>query len=389
MERRWLMSTLAVLAVTALPAAADDKAPEKEKPAAPPTLMAMQGSPADKPVDAAKEAAPAPRFTYGFSADGYFSTNFNDPNPAFNGLGVFDFRDEHGPHLGLIEVWAQYARSPIGGRIDLDWGPTARIVNFAERPISGDDVWDHVQQAYLSFNVNKSGTKYIDVGRYVTPAGAEVIEPKDNWLYSRGILFGFAIPFTHTGIRYWNYSNDTDYVMLQVNRGWDTVSDPGSTPGFGITAAKAMNPKWTLIGTYLGGEEPGSDGDQSYRNLLDVVALYNPGGKIAYSFNGDFGEQQGDIWYGLSAMAKYTLDSKSYLAARAEFMADNSGFRFGSGPSATAYGFTVGYARNWNKYFQSRVEYRHDFADEDIFPDSGGRATDSQGRFIVSGILSY
>ena len=40
-----------------------------------------------------------------------------------------------------------------------------------------------------------------DVGKFVTPIGAEVIESQDNWNYTRSILFGYAIPFYHVGVR--------------------------------------------------------------------------------------------------------------------------------------------------------------------------------------------
>ncbi len=41
----------------------------------------------------------------------------------------------------------------------------------------------------------------IDAGKFVTPIGAEVIESQDNWNYTRSTLFGYAIPFYHTGLR--------------------------------------------------------------------------------------------------------------------------------------------------------------------------------------------
>jgi hypothetical protein len=51
-------------------------------------------------------------------------------------------------------------------------------------------------QAYVS--VKLPADVVLDAGKFVTNAGAEVIEAKDNWLYSRSLLFGFAVPFTHT-----------------------------------------------------------------------------------------------------------------------------------------------------------------------------------------------
>jgi len=35
----------------------------------------------------------------------------------------------------------------------------------------------------------------MDLGKFVTSAGAEVIEAKDNWNYSRSLLFVNAIPY--------------------------------------------------------------------------------------------------------------------------------------------------------------------------------------------------
>jgi hypothetical protein len=399
MERRWLVSVLAAVAVSTAPALADEAAPGAEQ-SPPPEKQSAPETRKPEPVQVAlgtaqpmpaqpMPAPPAPRFTYGGSADFYYSTNFNDPWTGTNGLSVFDFKDERGPHLSLIDLWAQYSREGgVGGRIDLMWGPTGRIVNFGERPISGDDFWDHVEQLYVSVNLNKKGTTYLDFGRWVTPAGAEVIESKDNWLFSRGILFGYAIPFTHFGARAYHYFNDTDYVMAHINRGWDVVSDPGHGLGFGLTGAKALNQKWTLIGNYIGGNEFNRMGRSGYRNLFDVVALYNANDRWAYTFNFDLGTQSGDTWFGIATQAKYTIDPKSYAAARLEFLTDDSGFRIGS--DTTAFGVTLNYTYLWSKYLQTRAEFRYDFAGDDLFPDSRrGTFTDNQPRFIIAAIASY
>ena len=41
----------------------------------------------------------------------------------------------------------------------------------------------------------------MDVGKFVTSAGAEVIETNGNWNYSRSLLFALAIPYYHMGVR--------------------------------------------------------------------------------------------------------------------------------------------------------------------------------------------
>jgi len=402
MERRWLLSAATAFALTAAPTWADDNVSDSEAPAPPvPTAAAPAPAPAGDekaPLAAPKlpeiqrdEMKPPPKFTYGGTFDAYFSSGWNDPSTGRNGLAIFDFQDENGPHLGYSEVWAQYARDPIGFRLDVMWGPAGRVVNFAERPNSRDDVWDYIQQAYISVNLNKKGTTYLDFGRWVTPVGGEVIEAKDNYNYSRGILFGWAIPFTHTGARVYHYVNDTDYWMAHVSSGWDRVSlNNNQEPGFGITYNKVLNPKWTFLASYLGGEEPNANGGgPSYRNLVDVVLSHTANEKLSYILNADFAEQSGAYWFGVAAMAKYQLNAKSYVAGRAEVLHDADGVRFGTLSSTTGYGVTVTYAYLWNKYFQTRAEYRHDFSNRSLFPEDNLGVGKDQGRFIVSAILSY
>jgi len=391
MERNWLLSVMAAAAMVAAPVMADE-AKDGDKPsetgakvAQVSTASAATGATGAAGAQETKETAPAPKWTFGGSADVYYSSNFNDPPSGFNGLGVFDFKDEHGAHLGLIDIWAQHARDPWGFRIDLNWGDTARAVHFAEAPLSRHDLWEHIQQAYISVNLNRTGRTYLDFGRWVTPAGAEVIEPKDNWLYSRGILFGFAIPFTHTGFRAFHYFNDTDYVMAHVSRGWDVVSAPGHAVGFGLTYSKVLNPKWTFTGNWMGGDEMGPTGSEDFRNLVDLVLLYNMNDKWAFTGNFDYGTQPDAQWYGLSVQAKRTLDAKSYIAARGEWFSDADGFR--TGADTNFFGVTLNYTRRWNKYLQTRAEFRFDWATDDVFESDSG-VESGQPRVIISAIAN-
>ena len=65
----------------------------------------------------------------------------------------------------------------------------------------GPQYLDNVQQGYLSVLVPAGKGLQIDFGKFVTPHGAEVIETRDNWNYSRGLLFALAIPYYHMGAR--------------------------------------------------------------------------------------------------------------------------------------------------------------------------------------------
>lgn len=393
MRTYWLYPAAASLLLGAAPVFAEDKAPEAPTPAPSPVQTAMGGTgqpgTTGQPAEKKPEPPPPPKFTYGGSTDFYWEYNFNKPFNHFNNLRAFDVKDQDGVHLGLIDLWAQYARDPVGFRLDLDWGNTAELVNAFEP--SDSDIWEHIEQAYISVNLDgKKGRTYVDFGKWVTTAGFEVIEPKDNWLYTRGLLFNLAIPFYHMGLRGYHYFNDTDYVMAGVHRGWNAVGYPDHGPGFVVAGSKKLSDKWTAIGNFYGGEEgPTLKSGKEFRSLVDLIFTYSPGGRWSYAFNPDIDVQGSSTLYGLAAYAKYQVSKKGYLAARGEFLIDD-GF-----VGSDVYSLTLGYTHMFNKYFQTKAEFRYDWASEDVFFDDtppgkfGTGMTSNQPTFVISAILNY
>lgn len=431
MHPRWLISALAAMAMAATPSLAAETAPSTQAPPAagapapappqdgavpvtpepstpqektapakaePKTQMAQgtptpatppPGQPSAAPEEKQPDPPTTPKFTYGGQADFYFSTNFNDP---FNGLNngllnvrAWDIKDEHGPHLGLIDLWAQHARDPIGFRIDLNFGPTSNIFHAADP--TDDEIWRRLQQLYVSANLDgKRGRTYVDFGKWVTTAGAEVAEPRDNFLYTRGVLFNIAQPFFHLGIRGYHYLNDTDYVMAAVHRGYNAVGKTGRPLGFALAGGKKLNDEWTVSANYYGGVEGATVGaGESYRSLIDLIALYNPtGSKWAYTFNVDYAQQASSKIGGLSAQAKYAINPKSYAAFRGEFLLDDDF------AGSNVYTVTAGYTYLFSKYFQARAEYRHDFSNDAVFAnDQVGRFKSNQGTFLIAAIVGF
>ncbi len=108
----------------------------------------------------------------------------------------------------------------------------------------------------------------INVGKFVTPAGAEVIETKDNWNYSRGLLFSWAIPYFHFGVS-GKYAFNSKFALTgYLMNGWNNSVDNNSGKTTGFSAAWTPNSKFGLIENYLVGPEqsqrqlelPASDG---------------------------------------------------------------------------------------------------------------------------------
>ena len=59
----------------------------------------------------------------------------------------------------------------------------------------------YVQQAYASVLAPVGRGMQIDVGKFNTPIGAEPTETAYNWNYSRSLLFAWAAPYYHMGVR--------------------------------------------------------------------------------------------------------------------------------------------------------------------------------------------
>ena len=102
--------------------------------------------------------------------------------------------------LNYAKVGIGVNADPVGLRLDLGYGATGSIINAANPPgrVGTRHSLAFSQQAYATIAPVTNLT--LDFGKFVTTAGAEVIEANKNWIYSRSILF-FNIPLLHTGVR--------------------------------------------------------------------------------------------------------------------------------------------------------------------------------------------
>src|SRR5215470_4992870 len=136
------------------------------------------------------------------SVDVYSGYNFNSTSSGINQMRAFDTQDG-GFALNYAELVIARNRGPVGFRLDAGFGSASDAL-YASDPSSKTDSsnarWlSHIQQAYVEAKLPHNVT--IDGGKFVTMHGYEVIESRDNWNYSRSLLFTWAIPFFHSGLR--------------------------------------------------------------------------------------------------------------------------------------------------------------------------------------------
>lgn len=396
------------------------------------TLFALPVLAADAPATPAAPAAPAaPTLSSvldasGITATGYVDfgyTNLNATGAFANTGGVGPSRvfDAPNPSAGknfdsfnLNQASITVSKQPkegFGGVINLTAGQDANVIssygagNKGGAPYANSHDFD-VTQAYASY---AGGPVTVIAGKFTTLAGAEVIASPSDTNYSRSILFGYAIPFTHTGARLTYAATDTVSLIAGVNNGWDQVSDTNTdkTVELGFTAAP--NKMFSLAGAYYGGKELAGgflapQSSNGNRSLVDLVATLNATDQLTFILNYDNGTQDNASaydadgassakWDGLAAYVNYQFNDKWRASLRSEFMNDKDGYRL---PVAT--GATTG--QRWAETtltlayipapsFEIRGEVRGDSSNQAVFQNSDGTAKSNQTSFGLEALYKF
>jgi hypothetical protein len=320
--------------------------------------------------------------------DGYYEWAFNE-----TGLQLRNFDVNHNSFsLNYAEVALTKAVSETsrgGFRVDFGAGDTANLVNAFEP--AGTDYLKYVQQAYVSYLVPVGSGLTVDFGKFVTPAGAEVIENKDNYNYSRGLLFALAIPYYHTGARLAYTVNDKVSVTGFLVNGWNNVRDNNSAKTVGVSLSVKPTARIGVITNYLVGKEQNAADDGGTRNLLDLVVSFAATDKLSVLGNFDYGHDNvaddGVDWYGFALGAKYQIDDKWAFAPRYEIFKDADGFA--TGTEQTLQGITLTGEYKAGGGLLARIEFRTDFSDEDYFTKDSGSMVSTQPSLAIGLIYAF
>lgn len=272
---------------------------------------------------------------------GSYSYNFNRPLSATNQYRVFDF-DDNTFKLDVFELVAQKAAAKprdSGFRVDLALGSSIPRVSAAaglfRNPIVGADDLD-LQQAYGSWIAPLGTGLRLDFGKYVTHFGYEVIEGYDGWNdnATRSLLFGYAIPFTHLGVRGTYALSQRATVMAMLVNGWDVARDNNRSKSIGAQLALTLTPTVTVYLNGMRGPEETAD-ERDQRTLLDAVILVKPGNRWTLVANADRGSEQrrlpsgeNAVWSGIAAYVRFAAAPTFALTLRGESF-DDSGIRTG------------------------------------------------------------
>jgi hypothetical protein len=391
-----------LLALTTTATVATAQSTEAPTPSAPAATKPVTDSAAKAAADSALIANAIPAFFRDIQANAFVAFgstyNLNSPPDQLNGLRFFDNRSNS---MGLdgAEVVLQKAVAKAGDagfRIDLVAGtalPKAQASGLSFG--SGGDL----QQAFVSYIANAGTGLRFDAGKFVTSMGYELIEGYDgyNTNYSRSLLFNYAIPLTHTGLKAsYSFSPKVSLMGIVAN-GWDNAVDNNKGKSFGGMLTILPAAPVALYFNYMGGPEK-ADTNGFVRHVGDFVATVKVSDALQLAFNADYGIEQGAslvkagddaVWSGVAGYATITPPASPFsLGLRLETFKDDGGTRLGYG-KVRANEFTITPAFKFGRNIVVRPEARFDWVDQPVFSDDNGTFKKSQGTVALEALWVY
>jgi hypothetical protein len=342
----------------------------------------------------AQDGAPPPWYRSiainAFLSTGY-TYNTNRPDTGRNQLRVFDGADNTFT-VDVVELSIKRdaaAAGEAGFRVDLTAGASIPRVTRSTG-LNGGDV--DVHQMYVRWMAPIGNGLRIDFGKFVTPFGYEVIEGYDgfNDNYTRSFLFGYAIPFTHTGLRAaYAFSPSLSLTALVVN-GWDDAVDNNRSKSVG--GSLAVSPLAGLTATVtgmVGPEQPGNNSGN--RTLVDACATYAAGGGLTFGVNANLGRETlpGDrraSWSGVAGYLRFAFSDRVACSLRGERFEDGDGTRTGIAQTLSELTLTPEYRPVPGIVL--RADLRYDMSDQAVF-QKAATFTDSQATVGLNALITF
>ncbi len=348
--------------------------------------LSAPGAHADEAAKSAEPAKPtAPSLADVLAASGIDLHGYLDTAYSYlSGTGIFRSgapdrvfdTEPNSFNLHQAALIVEYQpKEGFGGLVNLTAGRDARVIASAGEATSNFDV----TQAFVQY---AHGPLTIIGGKFVTLAGAEVINSTQDTNYSRSILFGYAIPFSHTGARLTYAASDQLSLMVGVNNGWDQLQDANKQKtaelGVSYTPSKMFSlavQGYSGVEQLSGGAFIGA-GTHGVRSLVDAVGTYTATSQLTFILNVDWGQQENFTslvdgtsikakWDGAAGYANYQVNDQWRLSVRAEYFDDKDGYRTGVIQKWKEATLTLAYLPT--KFIEIRGEVRGDKSDSSAF----------------------
>ena len=362
----------------------------------------QDSTPADPPPVSSANNPANKAWWKGITTDGFVSLSYssttNDPAPRINQFRVFDFNDND-PQLDGAQLVIQHSVSEpkqFGFRLNMLAGSGVPEVTasygFFRNTRTGIAHHFDIPELYLSYIVPVGKGLRLDAGKFVTHLGYEVIGGYDGYNdnFSRSFIFGYGIPFIHTGIKAtYPFSSRISAAFLLTN-GCDAVTRLNGGVTFGGQLAVVTSKTTNLTFNFLHGPEQPHNA-HNIRSVYELTGDWKAAPRLTLAIDGLYADEDhaishgsDAIWKGLAGYSKYSFTRRLSLAFRGEVFADIGGSRTGTSQTLRGFTFTPEYVlpanfshlkselRRLDGKFVIRGEFRQDFSDRNTFLKAPG-----------------
>jgi Putative beta-barrel porin-2, OmpL-like. bbp2 len=354
------------------------------------------GSAAPAPAPAPKAEEPGPEafsFFKGTEIGGLVDARYDWFSTRQDGDALYrNFDTQHNEFgLSMAQLWLAKAptdASRAGFKVKLSVGPATTIIQSFEPESS--PALDKIEEGFISYLAPLGKGLQFDVGKFVTQHGAEVIEAKDDWNYSRSLLFALAIPYYHAGVRATYSPNAKVTLMGTVVNGWNNVAENNSGKTVGAQIVFKPTAALSLVQNYMAGPEQ-PDNAHDWRHLADTVVTFTVNPRFSLMGNYDYGTDTVDgakvHWQGLAGYAKFQANKWLAFSPRFEWYDDASGFTTGTVQNLKE--ITATLELKPTDTFIWRIEYRTDLSDSPVFPTHSGALQKTQSSIGFGVLYSF
>ncbi len=311
--------------------------------------------------------------------DLYAQWNFNTPISGTSQLRAFD--TSNGLQLNFARLTIAHRPELFGFRVDAGEGTTPNDYLHSDPAATAYPDLSHalsyIEQAFVTVRLPIAKHELtIDAGKFGTPVGLEDNESQQNWNYSRSLLYTWAEPTFHTGLRVtYEHTSALAFSAFWVN-GWNAnILEGNGMRAFALAASWNPSKSFDASLTYMAGLERAptrlADPTMAWRNELDACATWNVTKQLSLAFTSDYGHDEangGVWWWGAGGYARYQILPAFAAAVRAEDLVDPDGFITGTRQRVAEVTATLDVRKEISRAtLITRLEYRRDQSDARVF----------------------
>lgn len=292
--------------------------------------------------------------------DTYYEYNFNRPSPrhtpvptatdpnsaAYKGftpggtqLRNFDVQDNQFT-LASAEITYKRSIENLSFKVDLVTGDNTDMMHLSSSGV--DETTKHIGQAIVSYTPSSMKSLTFNFGKMLSHVGLEGAKAKDNWNYSRSLLYAFATPYWHNGVNAsWAAIPDVLTANFYIYNGWNNMNDTNRGKTLGVQLSYTPLSGLTFVYNAIGGPER-EENEKDKKILHDFIVTWSANDQLAFSADWILGTEEDAIvdtvtskestahWSALQVGLKYSPSSVFYLSPRLESYWDREGYTTGA-----------------------------------------------------------